>query len=62
MGNSDEQVRAIIEDFKELGVEKCGATHCTGDRAIQQFKDAYGENYVEIGSGRVLHFGKKGLQ
>ena len=62
MGHSDEQVRAIIEDFKELGVEKCGATHCTGDRAIQQFKDAYGENYVEIGSGRVLRFGKKGLQ
>ena len=62
MGHSEEQVKAIIEDFKELGVQKCGATHCTGDRAIQMFKDAYGDDYVEIGSGRVLHFGKKGLQ
>jgi 7,8-dihydropterin-6-yl-methyl-4-(beta-D-ribofuranosyl)aminobenzene 5'-phosphate synthase len=62
MGHSEEQVKAIIKDFRELGVQKCGATHCTGDRAIQMFKDAYGDDYVEIGSGRVLHFGKKGLQ
>ena len=58
MQHSEEQVDAIIKAFKELGVQKCGATHCTGDRAIQQFKDAYGDDYVEIGSGRVLHFGK----
>jgi 7,8-dihydropterin-6-yl-methyl-4-(beta-D-ribofuranosyl)aminobenzene 5'-phosphate synthase len=58
MQHSEEQVDAIIKAFKELGVQKCGATHCTGDRAIQQFKDAFGDDYVEIGSGRVLHFGK----
>jgi 7,8-dihydropterin-6-yl-methyl-4-(beta-D-ribofuranosyl)aminobenzene 5'-phosphate synthase len=62
MGHSEEQVNSIIKNFKELGVQKCGATHCTGDRAIQQFKDAYGDDYVEIGSGRILRFGKKGLQ
>jgi 7,8-dihydropterin-6-yl-methyl-4-(beta-D-ribofuranosyl)aminobenzene 5'-phosphate synthase len=62
MRHSEEQVGTIIKDFKDLGVEKCGATHCTGDRAIQQFKDAYGEDYVEIGTGRVLRFGTKGLQ
>jgi 7,8-dihydropterin-6-yl-methyl-4-(beta-D-ribofuranosyl)aminobenzene 5'-phosphate synthase len=60
MGHSEDQVKAIIKDFKELGVEKCGATHCTGDRAIQLFKDAFGDNYVEIGSGKILHFGKQG--
>jgi 7,8-dihydropterin-6-yl-methyl-4-(beta-D-ribofuranosyl)aminobenzene 5'-phosphate synthase len=62
MQHSEEQVNTIIKAFKELGVQKCGATHCTGDRAIQQFKDAYGDDYVVIGSGRVLHFGTKGLQ
>ncbi len=62
MEHSEEQVEAIIKDFKELGVKKCGATHCTGDCAIQQFKDAYGDDYVEIGTGRVLRFGKTGLQ
>lgn len=60
--HSEEQVDAIIKAFRELGVQKCGATHCTGDRAIQQFKNAYGDDYVEIGAGRVLRFGKKGLQ
>ncbi|MGD9346298.1 MAG: ankyrin repeat domain-containing protein [Candidatus Aminicenantes bacterium] len=62
MRHSEEQVNEIIEAFRELGVQKCGATHCTGDRAIQQFRDAYGDDYVEIGSGRVLNFGIKGLQ
>jgi 7,8-dihydropterin-6-yl-methyl-4-(beta-D-ribofuranosyl)aminobenzene 5'-phosphate synthase len=62
MQHSEKQVDAIIKDFRELGVKKCGATHCTGDRAIQQFKDAYGDDYVEIGSGRILNFGAKGLQ
>jgi 7,8-dihydropterin-6-yl-methyl-4-(beta-D-ribofuranosyl)aminobenzene 5'-phosphate synthase len=62
MQHSKEQVDAIIKAFKDLGVQKCGATHCTGDRAIQQFKDAYGDDYVEIGSGRVLRFRANGLQ
>ena len=60
--HSEEQVDAIIQAFRDLGVQKCGATHCTGERAIQQFKDAYGDDYVEIGAGRVLRFGKSGLQ
>lgn len=62
MQHSKEQVNEIIKAFRELGVQKCGATHCTGDRAIQQFKDAYGDDYVEIGTGRILRFGKMGLQ
>ncbi len=62
MRHSEEQVEAIIKDFRELGVKKCGATHCTGDQAIQLFRNAYGDDYVEIGSGRILRFGKKGLQ
>jgi 7,8-dihydropterin-6-yl-methyl-4-(beta-D-ribofuranosyl)aminobenzene 5'-phosphate synthase len=61
MGHSDAQVKAIIEDFREMGVQKCGATHCTGDRAISLFREAYGEDYVPIGSGRVLKFTKDGL-
>jgi len=48
------QVQSIIEDFKKLGVVKCGATHCTGDEAIAEFKNAFGDNYVPLGTGRVL--------
>lgn len=56
MGKTDDQLKEIVARFKELGVVKVGATHCTGDKAIKFFKDAYGENYVAMGTGKVLTF------
>lgn len=53
-GTPDADVRAIVAAFRELKVEKCGATHCTGDRPIAMFKAAYGENYLSVGTGRVI--------
>ena len=58
MRHSDEQVKEIIQEFKNLGVKKCGATHCTGDRAIALFKEAFGENYVPMGVGKVIEIAK----
>ena len=58
MQHSDEDVEAIIQEFKNMGVEKCGATHCTGDRAIALFQEAFGENYVRMGTGRVVEIGQ----
>ncbi len=55
LGNkSDAEMREIIAGFKALKVEKCGATHCTGDAQIAMFKKAFGENYVSMGTGRVI--------
>jgi 7,8-dihydropterin-6-yl-methyl-4-(beta-D-ribofuranosyl)aminobenzene 5'-phosphate synthase len=54
MSKSENQVHQIIERFNELGVTMCGATHCTGDKAISLFKEAYGENYVTMGVGRII--------
>lgn len=55
LGNmKDADVEAIIAEFKGLGVERCGATHCTGDRPIALFKKAFGENYVPMGTGRII--------
>lgn len=51
---SDARVKEIIKKFKELGVQKVGATHCTGDKAIELFKKAYGNNYVPMGAGKVI--------
>jgi 7,8-dihydropterin-6-yl-methyl-4-(beta-D-ribofuranosyl)aminobenzene 5'-phosphate synthase len=56
LNHSEAQIKEIIQEFKTLGVEKCGATHCTGERAIALFKEAYGENYVSMGVGKILHF------
>ena len=47
-------VNQIIEDFQALGVEKCGATHCTGEIQIALFQAAYGENYVAMGVGQII--------
>jgi len=54
VGTPDAELQEIIRNFKEIGFMKCGATHCTGDKAIGLFKDAYGENYIPMGTGRVL--------
>jgi 7,8-dihydropterin-6-yl-methyl-4-(beta-D-ribofuranosyl)aminobenzene 5'-phosphate synthase len=51
---SDVEIQRIISEFRKLGVEKAGPTHCTGDRAIQMFKQAYGPDFVQMGVGRRL--------
>ena len=48
------EMEEIIAAFKSLKVEKCGATHCTGDAQITMFKKAFGENYVPMGTGRII--------
>ena len=53
-GTPDAKVEEIIRNFKEIGVEKCGATHCTGDRPIELFRKAFGDNYVPMGTGKIL--------
>ena len=54
MNKSDSELKEIIGQFKELGVQKVGATHCTGDRAIELFEQAYGENFIRMGVGKVI--------
>lgn len=56
---SGAEIEEIIRQFKEIGVERCGATHCTGETgAFEMFKEAYGENYVPMGAGRILEINK----
>ncbi len=54
MNSSESQINEIIEDMRQLGVQKCGATHCTGEQQIEWFRQAFGENFVELGTGNVL--------
>ena len=55
MNHTEEQVGAIIASFKKNGVTSCGATHCTGEKAIAVRK-AFGSNFLPMGVGRVLAF------
>ena len=46
-----EAIDCVIADLLELGVRRIGASHCTGDVAIAAIREAFGDNFVEIGVG-----------
>ena len=54
MQTAPAEVGKIIARFKNLGVRRVGATHCTGDAAIEMFRKAYGPDFVELGVGRKI--------
>ncbi len=60
--HSDAAMAEIIKEFQKLGVQKCGATHCTGDKQIQMFKEAYGKDFINMGTGRILIISDSGLE
>jgi 7,8-dihydropterin-6-yl-methyl-4-(beta-D-ribofuranosyl)aminobenzene 5'-phosphate synthase len=46
---------AILSDFRRLGVNKVAPSHCTGDRSIAMFAEAYGKNFIQSGAGKIIH-------
>jgi 7,8-dihydropterin-6-yl-methyl-4-(beta-D-ribofuranosyl)aminobenzene 5'-phosphate synthase len=53
-GASRYEVEQIIKEFKRIGVAHVAPCHCTGDRAINQFKNAFGERFISVGVGAVI--------
>lgn len=51
---SEEEVEDMIQTFRTQGIVKVGATHCTGPEAMAAFAEAYGDDYVPLGVGRVI--------
>ena len=51
---SEKEMIEIIAAMKQLGVVKCGATHCTGDNQIKLFRDSFGDDFVELGAGNTI--------
>ncbi|MBN2183991.1 MAG: MBL fold metallo-hydrolase [Candidatus Krumholzibacteriota bacterium] len=55
LGNkSDEELKDVVEKMKSMGVASVGPSHCTGDRAIAEFRKEYGIKFVETGAGAVI--------
>ncbi|HES58785.1 MAG TPA: MBL fold metallo-hydrolase [Caldithrix sp.] len=52
--HSDKDVQHIIDEFKSLGVEQCGCSHCTGDEAIKLFSNAFAESFISMGTGKII--------
>ena len=53
---SGEQLRGVIEGFRELSVQRAGPTHCSGLTTMTVFQNAYAEDFQRMGVGRVLEF------
>jgi 7,8-dihydropterin-6-yl-methyl-4-(beta-D-ribofuranosyl)aminobenzene 5'-phosphate synthase len=51
---TEKEMLKIIEEMKDLGVVKCGATHCTGDKQTRMIREAFGVNFIELGAGNVI--------
>jgi 7,8-dihydropterin-6-yl-methyl-4-(beta-D-ribofuranosyl)aminobenzene 5'-phosphate synthase len=54
MGMSREEMDGLIETFREMDIKKIAPSHCTGDAAIRRFRENWGEDFVEGGTGAVI--------
>jgi 7,8-dihydropterin-6-yl-methyl-4-(beta-D-ribofuranosyl)aminobenzene 5'-phosphate synthase len=50
-GASKREVTRIIEELRSLGVEKIAPSHCTGKKAMDLFRQSWGEDFIEAGCG-----------
>ncbi|MEA3278634.1 MAG: MBL fold metallo-hydrolase [Pseudomonadota bacterium] len=50
----ESRIRALIDELKVLGVAQVAPSHCTGDRAIALFREAWGRDFVDAGCGAVI--------
>jgi 7,8-dihydropterin-6-yl-methyl-4-(beta-D-ribofuranosyl)aminobenzene 5'-phosphate synthase len=58
-GHGRKEIDCVIDVFRELGVEKVGPSHCTGDQAVSRFQAVWGDNCLDLGCGaRILFDGR----
>lgn len=48
------QILPVIDAVKGFGVTRVGATHCTGNLGMSLFREAFGTNYIAMGTAKVL--------
>jgi 7,8-dihydropterin-6-yl-methyl-4-(beta-D-ribofuranosyl)aminobenzene 5'-phosphate synthase len=57
MAASHEEIAESILRLQALGVQRIAPSHCTGEEAMAQFRQAWGEDFVEGGLGAVIEVG-----
>jgi 7,8-dihydropterin-6-yl-methyl-4-(beta-D-ribofuranosyl)aminobenzene 5'-phosphate synthase len=48
------EIKKVVEAFQKRGVQKVSPCHCTGDRAMEVFKSAYGDDFITAGVGKIF--------
>ncbi len=51
---SESGVKKIIRELKRLKVKKIAPSHCTGERAIELFREAWEKDFIELGCGAKI--------
>lgn len=54
LDDSDLEIKEVIKKLKKLGIKKVAPCHCSGDRARSLFKEAFKEDYIENGAGKII--------
>ena len=49
------EIITSVKALQQLGIEKVIPTHCTGDMAIELYKEAFGDHYIEGGVGKQIN-------
>jgi len=55
-GTGRVEIARVIHGLRELGVRHVGPGHCSGDAARQAMREAFGDEYLDIGVGARLSF------
>jgi len=53
---STQNIEKIVKTIQDYGVQRVASSHCTGEEAIQIFKNRFGEDFIESGVGRRIIF------
>lgn len=51
---SKSAIRGIIKRLRGAGVKKVAPAHCTGEIALQLFREEYKEDYIDTGVGSII--------
>jgi 7,8-dihydropterin-6-yl-methyl-4-(beta-D-ribofuranosyl)aminobenzene 5'-phosphate synthase len=54
MESDKRAVEIVAENFKKMNIIKAGPTHCSGDMAVEIFKNFYGDNFIQIKAGQEI--------
>jgi len=54
---SEEEITAIVDGFRLLGVRQVAPCHCSGDLARTVLGELYGEDFVLTGVGSIVPIG-----
>jgi 7,8-dihydropterin-6-yl-methyl-4-(beta-D-ribofuranosyl)aminobenzene 5'-phosphate synthase len=48
------KIEKVISAFEQSGVQYVGLSHGSGDKARNLFEEYYGQNYINVGAGKVI--------